>query len=95
MYCKVKVLRHRGARRNQHEISADPGTDGDLTLARVGATLELKLAAADDSQQQPIVPVLYDAQLVTMQGNKMLFAGLQRENGIGYEQEWSVMVLRV
>lgn len=93
MYCKVKVLRHRGARRHQHDIAADAGSDGDLTLARVGAAIELKLAAADDSQQKPILPILYEAQLVTMQGNKMLFTGLQRDNGAGYEQEWSVMVL--
>lgn len=95
MHCKVKILRHHGARRHPQEIAADPGTDGDLTLARVGAALELKLAATDDSQQKPILPILYHAELVTVQGNKMLFTGIQRENGAGYEQEWSAMVLSI
>lgn len=95
MYCKVKILRHRGARRSGQEIAADTGTEGDLTLTSVGADLQLKLAATDDSQQKPLIPVLIDARLVTMHGNKMLFRGLERagaEDGAQYLQEWSVMV---
>jgi hypothetical protein len=93
MHCKVKILRRAGQRRHDHDISADPGIDGDLTLARVGATLQLKLAARDDSQQKPLIPILYDTHLVTMHGNKMLFYGVERSDGSEVEQEWTAMVL--
>jgi hypothetical protein len=64
--------------------------------ALCGTSQELKLAAADDSQQKPLIPILYDARLVTMHGNKMLFRGLDRsgaDDAAQYLQEWSVMVL--
>jgi len=96
MLCKVKILRVRGARRSSHEIASDIGIDGDLTLASCGGTFELKLAAADDSQQKAIIPIMYDARLVTMHGNGMLFRGLERTgapDSAQYLQEWSVMVL--
>lgn len=94
MHCKVKLLRTRGLRRHDREIAADPGSVGDLTLARCAGSLELKLAAADDSQQKAIIPILYDAQLVTMQGAKMLFRGVERaESGAEYVQELSALVL--
>jgi hypothetical protein len=36
---------------------------------------ELKLAELDDSQQRkPIIPSLYDAQLINMHGRGMLFS---------------------
>jgi hypothetical protein len=96
MHCKAKLLRSRGQRRPDHEIASDAGHDGELTLALCGGAYELKLAARDDSQQKPIIPILYDARLVTMHGNKMLFRGIERtESGAGYEQELSAMVIGI
>lgn len=96
MHCKVKLLRTRGARRHDHEIAADASTEGIATLALCGALYELKLHAPDDSQQKPVLPVLYDARLVSMHSGKMLFRGIERaggEEGPQFLQEWSVLVL--
>lgn len=70
---------------------------GGEGLARTRPVLfHVKLSAPDDSQQKQIIPVLHDARLVTMHGNKMLSRGLERaENGTEYAQELSVMVTRV
>jgi hypothetical protein len=95
MYSKVKVLRKRGTRRGDHEIGADSGIDGDLTLALCRGGCELKLAADDGSRQDPVIPVLYEAELVTMHGNMMLFRGIERipETGAEFRQEWSVKAM--
>jgi hypothetical protein len=96
MHCKVKLLRSRGIRRMERDILSDAGAEGIATLALCGAFLELKLSAGDDSQQKPIIPILYDAKLVSMHSGKMLFRGIERigvEEGPQFLQEWSVMVL--
>jgi hypothetical protein len=98
MLVKVKILRLRGARRSDREIGSDAGVDGQLTLYQSGGQCELKLFADDGSRQEPIIPILFDARLVTMHGDKMLFHGLERVGSTGdaqYLQEWSVMVLPV
>ncbi|KQQ86439.1 hypothetical protein [Massilia sp. Leaf139] len=93
MYSIVKRLRSRGARKHDREIQSDPGTPGDLTLTICGGAPEAKLARHDDSRQEPIIPVLNNAQLVTMHGDKMLFKGYERgEGGAEHVQEWSVLV---
>lgn len=96
MLVKVKILRRHGVRRSDREIGADAGTDGNLTLYQSSGSCELKLFADDGSRQEPIIPMLFDARLVTMHNNKMLFQGLERQGEIAdaqYFQEWSVMVL--
>jgi hypothetical protein len=96
MYCKIKFLRQRGVRRNDREIAADLGAEGELTLALCGPSYELKLQARDSSRGEPIVPILYDARLTSMHGDKMLFQGIERtsDEGPHYAQAWSVMILR-
>lgn len=90
----VKVLRHRGARRSEREILGESGTDGQLTGANVGSSFELKLSADDGSRQEPIIPVLSDAKLVSMHGDKMLFRGIETDaHGAQFVQEWSVKVI--
>lgn len=96
MYGKIKQLRQRGIRRSDREINSDPGTDGEFTFALVGGIYELKLAAPDDSQLKPVIPILYDAKLITMHGDKMLFKGEERapgDNGPSFVQEWAVLVM--
>lgn len=93
MYGTVKRLRNRGIRKHGREILADQGTTGDITLAMCAAGPELKLSSDDGSRQEPIIPVLNDAKLITMHGDKMLFKGYERgEGGAEYVQEWSVRV---
>jgi hypothetical protein len=96
MHCKVKILRNKGVRRSDREIAADDGHEGELTLHLAGAGCELKLSADDGSIQAPVIPILYDARLVTMHSNRMLFHGIHRageRDDAQYFQEWSVMVL--
>lgn len=93
MYSIVKRLRNRGLRKHDREIQSDQGTAGDLTLAMCGTGPELKLSSDDGSRQEPIIPVLGDAKLITMHGDKMLFKGIERgEGGAEYVQEWSVRI---
>lgn len=98
MYSKVKRLRQRGARLSEREIQSDSGTVGHLTLVGVGGHKELKLhGAGDDARANPIIPILYDAAMISMHGARMLFRGLERQgddaNGVTYMQEWAVEVM--
>jgi hypothetical protein len=94
MYSIVKRLRHRGIRKHDREIQSDTGTRGDMTLALCSGGCELKLAADDGSRQEPVIPVLYEARLVTMHSAKMLFKGIERApDGAECCQEWSVLVI--
>jgi hypothetical protein len=96
MYSRIKVLRRHGARMAERDISAQKGHDGELTLYRTGSSIELKLSDPNDQRKEPIIPILYDARLVTMHGDRMLFQGMERtgdEKRAQYMQEWSVMIL--
>jgi hypothetical protein len=96
MYSRIKVLRRYGARLADREIIAHKGHDGELTLYRSGGSIELKLSEPNDQRKEPIIPILYDARLVTMHGDRMLFQGMERtgdEKRAQYMQEWSVMLL--
>jgi hypothetical protein len=94
MYVTITRLRERGKRRSDHDIDSDPGATGDLTLASVAGVIQLNLAARNDQQMKPIVPILYQAELVTMHGNGMLFRGYEKgSDGAGYVQEWRAVVL--
>jgi hypothetical protein len=94
MHATITRLRERGKRRNEHQIQSDQGVAGDLGMAMVSGVYELKLADIDDSQQQkPIIPSLYDAQLITVQGRSMLFRGYEKgADGAGYVQEWRAVL---
>jgi hypothetical protein len=93
MYSIVKQLRHRGIRKNDREIQSAQGTAGDMTLALCAGGCELKLSTDDGSRQEPIIPILAEARLITMHGNKMLFRGIERgPDGAEHIQEWSVLV---
>ena len=94
MYSKVKQLRHRGQKRNDREYMAAEPTEGNLTLVSCAGVYELKLSSRNDSTLSPLIPVLRDAKLITMHGNKMLFSGVERDaNGVGFEQEWAVQIV--
>jgi hypothetical protein len=93
MYSKVKQLRTCGYRRHERDILSATAAEGDLAMVMVGGVQKLKLAKTNDSTGTPIIPILYDARLTTMHGNKMLFKGIERgSDGAEYVQEWSVQV---
>lgn len=94
MYSIVKRLRTRGIRQHDRDIQSDQGVTGDITLSLCGDGAQLKLSSDDGSRQEPIIPVLLDARLVTMHHDKMLFRGIERgDGGAEFVQEWSVLVL--
>jgi hypothetical protein len=96
MYVKAKQLCTRGQRRSHQEIAADDGKVGELTLAMVGHTYQLNLNDHNSSTDAPLFPVLHDAALITMGGERMMFKGIEKpqgEAGPGYVQEWSVQVI--
>ena len=100
MYSKVKRLRVRGARRSDRDIQSDPGEVGRLTSLTAGSVRELKLhAAGDDSQRKPVIPILYEPVFKSINGNRMLFAGLERQGDQADPgaplcmQEWAIEVM--
>lgn len=89
----IKLLRHYGRRKPDREIQSEPGTIGDLTLALCAGGCEAKLSGDDGSRQEPLIPILYEARLITMHGNKMLLRGVERSpDGAEHVQEWSVLI---
>jgi hypothetical protein len=96
MHVKAKQLRARGQRRSSQEIAADEGKIGELTLALVGPSYQLNLNDPASSVHAPLLPLLYEARLTTMHGDKMLFKGEERpqgEAGPVYVQEWAVQIV--
>jgi hypothetical protein len=85
MYRLVKPLRHAGRRKHDQQIAKETPIEGDLTLSMCSGSFDLKLARVEDSRQEPILPVLHDARLTTMHGNKMLFWGIERNPQTGAE----------
>lgn len=69
-------------------------------MVTTGAIRELKLhGAGDDAQANLVVPVLFDAILISMHGARMLFSGLERQGvqtdakSVTLMQEWAVEVM--
>jgi hypothetical protein len=95
MYVRVKQLWERGVRRPDNAIGADEGKVGELTYASVGSVYQLNLNDPESSAHAPLFPVLRDAKLTTMHGDKMLFKGEEQpqgDAGPAYVQEWSVRI---
>jgi hypothetical protein len=95
MHARVKRLRQHGARLSHREISNAPEMQGDLTLAGLGAGHVLELQKPDVQTEAGLVARLYEARLVTMHGDKMLFRGEERphgDDGPAFVQEWAVVV---
>lgn len=96
MRVQVKPLRQRGARLTDYQIQALTPVDGVINVYGLGASIQLSLTAPDSQQGTPLIPSLYDARLVTLNGNGMLFFGLERTDdpaAAQYAQEWSVRIV--
>lgn len=100
MYSKVKRLRRHGERKSDHEIAADEGVVGHLTIVLIERVALMKLhGAGDDAVQKPILPELWRAKVVMIRGDKMLFQGFERVGDQGNpdspleKQEWAVQVM--
>lgn len=100
MYSKVKRLRRGGDRKRDHEIAADEGVVGHLTIVLIENVPVMKLhAAGDDSVQKPILPLMWRAKVAMVRGDKMLFQGYERVGNQDdpdspvEKQEWAVQVM--
>lgn len=96
MKVQVKPLRQRGARLSDQQILSMPPVEGIIRVYGLGTTIQISMNAHDDQQGKPLLPDLYDARMVTMHGNKMLFAGIERTGdplAAQYLQEWSVVIV--
>lgn len=69
MKVQVKPLRSGGVRICDRQIQSLQPIDGVIRVYRLGPTIQVCLSAHDDQQVKPLLPYLYDAQLVTMHGN--------------------------
>jgi hypothetical protein len=96
MYGKVKRLRERGARLSDRDIGQAPFVQGEITLAGLGATHVLAVKDPNSQVGDSLFPRLYEARLITMHGDKMLFKGEERphgDTGPAYVQEWSILII--
>lgn len=100
MYSKVKRLRRDGERKSDHEIAADPGIVGHLTIVLIENVPVMKLhGAGDDAVQKGLLPLVWRAKVVMVRGDKMLYQGFERvgneddPNAPTMKQEWAVQVM--
>lgn len=100
MYSKIKRLRSRGERKPDREIGADPGTVGHMTVVRLAEVPVASVYGAGSSgRQDPLIPMLFRAKLVSMHNNRMLLQGYERvgdqddPNCPVVAQEWAVEVM--
>lgn len=95
MYSTVTRLRRGGQRRSDHDIAADPGIVGHVTIVTIENYQVAKIYAAGDSgSQNSAIPDLYRARCVTMHGGTMLWQGYEMINGQPIKQEWRVQVMQ-
>ena len=95
MHGKVKRLRNRGARLSDQDIARSEYVEGEVTLSGLGTTLVLTVTDPNSQVGASLFPQLFEARLITMHGNKMLFKGEERpqgDAGPAFVQEWSMVV---
>jgi hypothetical protein len=95
MKVQVKPLRQRGSRLTDQQIASLAPVYGHLALYGLGTTLQISVYA-NNARPDPLIPDLYDARLISMHGNKMLFAGIERTAdpmAAQYFQEWAVVIV--
>lgn len=95
MYGKVKRLRRHGKRLTNREVAQAPYVEGNLTLVGLKGMYVLEVCRPDSQVRPGLLPVLYEAKLITMHNGGMLFKGEERpagDDGPAFVQEWSVMI---
>ncbi|MGG7604619.1 hypothetical protein [Massilia sp. BKSP1R2A-1] len=97
MFGKVKQLRRAGKRLSMHDIQRADYVEGEVRVYGLAGAIVASVSKPDSQVGDSLLPVLYDAKLVSMHGTGMLFKGEERpqgDAGPAYIQEWSVMVER-
>lgn len=100
MYSHIKRLRAAGERKADRDISVDAGVVGHMNVfTQAGEVVAVIYPGGGSGRQEPMLPLLYKARLITMRGDKMLFQGWERPGGYDQpdtdknRQEWSVRVM--
>lgn len=94
MYGKVKRLRAAGKRLSDHDIARSEFVQGEVRVYGLAGAIVASVSDPTSQVGEPLLPVLYDAKLITMHSRGMLFKGEERpqgDAGPAYIQEWSVM----
>ncbi len=95
MFGKVKQLRRGGKRLSNHDIARSEFVEGEVRVYGLAGVIVACVTKADSQVGDPLIPLLYDAKLVSMHDRGMLFKGEERpqgDAGPAYIQEWSVMI---
>jgi len=95
MYGKVKRLRERGTRLSDRDIARASCVEGEVTLAGLGTVLIAQVRDPNSQVGTGLLPQLYEARLISMHSDKMLFKGEERPHGDAgpaYVQEWTVVL---
>lgn len=95
MYGKVKQLRGAGKRLSDHDIARSDFAAGEVRVFGLGSSIVTSVTDPQSQVGDPLIPVLYEAKLITMHGTKMLLKGEERPQGVSgpaYVQEWAVVV---
>lgn len=95
MFGKVKRLRAGGKRLSTHDIQRADYVEGELRVYGLAGVIVASVSKPDSQVGEPLIPLLYDAKLISAHGNGMLFKGEERpqgDAGPAFIQEWSVMI---
>lgn len=93
MHGQVKRLRERGKRLSGHAIGAALAVAGEVRIFGLATSTVASVTDPNSQVSGPLLPLLYDARVTTMQNTGMLIKGEERpegEDGPAYVQEWSV-----
>ena len=95
MHGKVKRLRNRGQRLSDREIGQAPFVEGAIKVYGLGTGIVATVTNPTSQVGDPLLPILYEAKLITMNSGGMILKGEERpqgDTGPAYVQEWSVRV---
>jgi hypothetical protein len=100
MYSRIKRLRRGGERKEDREISADPGQVATVTMATVENVVVIEAFEPGIGGRRALIcPPMWRARVVSMHGDKMLVQGFERTgnpddpNSAVQKQEWAIQVM--
>lgn len=91
----MKQLRRGDKRLSTQDIQRANYFEGEVRVYGLAGAIVASVSKADSQVSDPLLPLLYDAKLVSMHDRGMLFKGEERpqgDAGPAYIQEWSVML---
>lgn len=91
LYCQGRLATHSpGAEPPRHVGELSVSESRDLKLERT--SLRARLLDATRGTGADVLPELYDARLIWLQGNQWRITGYERIDDVAYAQTWAVEV---